>query len=363
MGRSPLSPSTAALTPSKPLIIHGAGDAGSFARRRRSNWPGNLWLVPSLAVLLCIALFVFCQAIDRAQFDGRIHLPAWLDPGGATDALALLAATAGGIITTLGLVLSIAVVVFTLVTSQFGQRLLREFMRDRGTQLTIGVFAATFVFNLLTMLSVTARQNEREFVPWVSTWICLGLAMSCMGMLIFYINHVAVEIQVGAVVEHIAADFRYAVTEHLSLPAIQSVDLPAPTVVLPSSASGYIQRIDYRRIAKTAVESGAALRFMVRPGAYLMDGSPIAEASFDHGDRGNDASIAKLTRTIARAVTMGDRRTRAQDPEFSLARITEIAERAMSPAINDPNTLFTCVEWAGDCIRVLVQAPRHDTVH
>ncbi len=340
-----------------------ASNPNPFFRRRRSNWPANLWLVPSVAVALCIVLFLICQRIDRAQFTGAIQLPPWLDQGGATDALALLAATAGGIITTLGLVLSIAVVVFTLVTSQFGQRLLREFMRDRGTQLTIGVFAATFVFNLLTMLSVTARQDQREFVPWVSIWVSLALAMSCMGMLIFYINHVAVEIQVGAVIEHIAADFRYSVTEQLSLAAVQSIDFPSVTLELPVQESGYLQRIDYPTVAKAAADAGATVRFVARPGVFLMEGSPIAEAAPDHVDQDRDVLAATLNAAIARAITLGDRRTLAQDPEFALAQMTEVAERAMSPALNDPNTLFTCLEWVGDCLRVLVQAPRRDIVH
>ena len=312
--------------------------------------------------MLSIGLFLACQAVDRAHFEGIIRLPPWIDQGGASDALALLAATAGGIITTLGLVLSIAVVVFTLVTSQFGQRLLREFMRDRGTQITIGVFAATFVFNLLTMLSVTARQSEREFVPWVSIWVSLGLAMSCMGMLIFYINHVAVEIQVGAVLEHIAADFRYCVSS-VSLPAVQSIDFPTATLVLPAPASGDIQRIDYRRVARAAADEGATVRFVARPGTFLMEGSPIAEATPDHGGGDHEPLVAALSAAIARAVTVGERRTLTQDPEFALAQMTEVAERAMSPGVNDPNTMYTCLEWVGDCLRVLVQAPRLDIVH
>jgi uncharacterized membrane protein len=343
--------------------MSSARDHKYDVRRRRLGWPANLWLVPSLAVGLAMALFVASQAADRAQHAGTIKLPGWIDQGGATDALALLSATAGGIITTLGLVLSITVVVFTIVSSQFGQRLLREFMRDRGTQITIGVFAATFIFNLLTMLSVSVRPGEREFVPWVSIWVSLVLVMSCMGMLIFYINHVAVEIQVGIVIEHLVADFRFVVSQQLSLPASHP-DFPGASLLIPAPESGYLQSIDYGAVASAAAECRMSARFLVRPGCFLLEGSPIAEAKPDGVDgAGSSPVAAKLAAAIASSVAIGERRNLDQDPEFAIAQITEIGERAMSPAVNDPNTMFTCVDWVGDCIRVLVESPRRDIAH
>src|SRR4029077_7620893 len=99
---------------------------------------------------------------------GVLRLPGWLDQGSAADARSLLAATAGAIITTLGLILSIAVVTLSIAASQFGQRLLPRYILDTGTQLCIGVFAATFVFSLLTLMSVTSRSGEQEYVPWLS---------------------------------------------------------------------------------------------------------------------------------------------------------------------------------------------------
>ena len=76
-------------------------------------------------------VFMATQSLDRAQHAGAIGLPGWLDQGGAADARSLLAATAGAIITTLGLVLSITVLTLSIAASQFGQRLLRRYMRDQ----------------------------------------------------------------------------------------------------------------------------------------------------------------------------------------------------------------------------------------
>jgi len=125
------------------------------------SWRANLWLIPSLTVAASLLIFIVAQGIDRAAYDGSLVLPRWLDQGSAADGRSLLSATAGAIITTLGLVLSITVLTLSIAASQFGQRLLRRYMRDRGTQVCIGIFAATFVFSLLTfVVGHVSRQRE-----------------------------------------------------------------------------------------------------------------------------------------------------------------------------------------------------------
>ena len=98
------------------------------------SWRTNLWLIPSLTVAVALLVFIVAQGIDRANYEGALVLPRWLDQGSAADARSLLSATAGAIIATLGLVLSITVLTLSIAASQFGQRLLRRYMRDRGTQ-------------------------------------------------------------------------------------------------------------------------------------------------------------------------------------------------------------------------------------
>ena len=150
------------------------------------SWRSNRWVVASLMVAAALAVFVVSQSLDRAHYNGAITFPGGLDQGSAAYARALLSATAEAIITTLGLVLSITVLTLSLAASQFGQRLLRRYMRDRGTQACIGIFAATFVFSLLTLLSVTSRPNEKEYVPWLSIWISTVWALACIGVLILH---------------------------------------------------------------------------------------------------------------------------------------------------------------------------------
>ena len=110
---------------------------------RRDELRTNLWLVPTVEVLAATALFVATGAIDRAAYQGSIRLPAWVISGTADAARQILASIGGAVITVVGIVFSITIVTLTLASTQFGPRLLRNFIRDRGTQLTLGTFVAT----------------------------------------------------------------------------------------------------------------------------------------------------------------------------------------------------------------------------
>ncbi len=317
------------------------------------SWRTNLWLTPLLNVSAALAVFSVSQWLDRAEHVGAINLPGWLNQGNAADARALLSATAGAIITTLGLVLSITVLTLSIASSQFGQRLLRRYMRDRGTQACIGIFAATFVFSLLTLLSVTSRANEKEYVPWLSIWISTLWALACIGVLVYYINHVALSIQVNNVLADLSSDFRWAIRQNhgTNIPAAISPSEVRSDVVLRAPVTGYIQLIDYRALVSAAAEVDAVVRFLFRPGEFVVQGTILAVAE--------GLESIRLVEEFGRMVRIGERRTLAQDPEFALSQIVEIALRAMSPGINDPNTAVACVNWLTDGLRELARdAPR-----
>ena len=308
------------------------------------SWRTNLWLIPSLTVAAALLVFMVAEGMDRADYDGALVLPRWLDQGSAADARALLSATAGAIITTLGLVLSITVLTLSIAASQFGQRLLRRYMRDRGTQVCIGIFAATFVFSLLTLLSVTSRPNEKEFVPWLSIWISTTGALTCIAVLIYFINHVALSIQVNNVLADLSGDFRWAVSHNQgpNPPRKESIPVVRSDLTLVSPATGYIQSINYQALVSAAAEVDAVVRLESQPGQFVVQGTVLAVAE------GERLSQTQLEDEFGRAVIrIGERRTLLQDPEFAIAQIVEIALRAMSPGVNDPNTADHLRQLAG----------------
>src|ERR1700720_3734400 len=179
---------------------------------RREAMRTNLWLVPAAEALVVLGVFVGTHALDRAAYRGDLQLPAWVLSGTADSARQILTAIAAAIMTVVGVVFSITIVALTLASTQFGPRMLRNFIRDRSTQLTLGTFVATFVYAVLVLASIGIGSHG-EFVPHVSVTVTLGLMVADLAVLIYFIHHTAVSIQLPQVIASIAADLAEAIGE------------------------------------------------------------------------------------------------------------------------------------------------------
>jgi uncharacterized membrane protein len=304
-------------------------------------------------VVLIVGLFAITYSIDRRAAAGVIALPAWLSFGGPDVAREVLIAIATSVITVAGVVFSITILVLQLASQQFGPRMLRNFIRDTGTQVSLGAFVATFVYSVLT-LEVVSDPPEL-FVPHLCASVAVALVLVDLGVLIYFINHVAFSIQLTSVVSGIAADFRTTLAQmqanewqllHTG-PRGDGFDALNRTAQsgepIAAQSSGFLQAVGYERLLAIATESNAVIRLLHRPGHFVVAGQPLARVL-------PPAAVGPVSRALVRAHIVGPNRTLTQDPAFAIDQLVEVALRALSPAVNDTFTGLNCIDWLGDCL-------------
>ena len=333
-------------------------EVGAVIRRllRGSEWRRevlrtNLWLVPAIEVVAAVLLFAGTYALDRAAYDGVFRVPGWAISGSADAARQILTAIAAAIITVVGVVFSIVIVALTLTSTQFGPRMLRNFIRDRGTQLTLGTFVATFVYAILALGSI-GQGDHGAFVPHISITVMLVLMVADLAVLIYFLHHIAVQIQLPQVIAGIAGDLAQAIELQAGDPAVGAsaqlatlliADMDGPGGDVAAPRSGYLQYIQHRTLVRIAAEKGAVVHLRYRPGHFLVQGHPYATVW--------PASAAdQVAHELARAHVTGPYRTLAQDVAFGLDQLVEICIRALSAAVNDTFTALTCIDWIGDSL-------------
>jgi len=327
-------------------------------RALRSEWRRealrtNLWVVPAVEVVLAVGLYFGTHALDKAAFNGSIVLPSWMEFGTADASRQILTSLAAAVITVVGVVFSITIVTLTLASTQFGPRMLRNFIRDRGTQLTLGTFVATFVYATLVMISIGPASLGRDFVPHLSITIAVGLVTLSMAVLIYFIHHIAVSIQLPQVIASIARDLSRAIDAESSEAGRWQEAGPSVAELLrrmtdaggtvPAPASGYLQFIQHERLIALAAKKGAVIRLLHRPGHFIVRGHPLARV----WPPGAADGVSEALRV---AHITGSSRTLAQDLPFAVDQLVEIAIRALSPAVNDTFTALTCIDWLGESL-------------
>lgn len=165
-------------------------------RRRQESLRTTLWFVPAVLVAVATLAFLGTYLLDQAVYRGTLARPWWIRAGSADAGRQVLTAIAAAVITVVGVVFSITILALTLASQQFGPRMLRNFIRDRGTQFTLGAFVATFVYAALSLGSI-ANGPRGEFVPHISIAVALLLMVADMLVLILHPSHGEVDPAAG----------------------------------------------------------------------------------------------------------------------------------------------------------------------
>ncbi|AKQ64487.1 hypothetical protein A176_001399 [Myxococcus hansupus] len=325
-----------------------------FAERLGTSY----WVVPALCVVAAVGLSRFAHALD-AHLSQHEH-DWYLFQGGPEGARSVLSAVASSMLTFAGLVFSVTILVLQQASNQFSPRILRTFLRDRKSQVALGIFTGTFVYALLGLRTVRGTSENLDItshVPSLSVWLAVVLALLCVGAFVFYIHHVAQSIRAVVILSRIHDEtcetMERMYPEGVGLDAADSGEegpRGAPSLVVPhAGGSGVLITVDEDQLMTHARRAGVALALVPMMGDFVPHGGALFEVW-------GDAS-ALDPQSLLDSVQFGQERTLQQDTAFGFRQLVDVAERALSPGINDPSTAVQALDQLHDLLRRL--ALRH----
>src|SRR6266545_1520149 len=326
---------------------HRGSASGGIVRgptRRGASWDrlrGALWVLPTASVLCSLAAGATLAAVEVGE-------SSWLGPllfqGTAADARDLLIVVSATMITVTGLVFTLTVVALQIASTQFSPRLLRNFMRDRGNQVVLSIFVSTFAYATAGLHTVGARAGgQSEFVPRLAVSGSLFLGLLSLAALVYFIHHIARSIQIDTIMAGVeretltVIDDTYPERFQDAGAEERMPEPPARAVTVAARRSGYLQAVDLDGLLAVALEHGLVLRLAAAVGDHMIAGTPLAWA-WSVGEDGGRPEPARLDEPLDRVVQIGLERTMLQDVAFGIRQLADIANKALSPAINDPYT-------------------------
>ncbi|MET0901903.1 MAG: DUF2254 domain-containing protein [Acidimicrobiales bacterium] len=309
---------------------------------------GGLWLIPVTCVIAGVALSIGTMWIDRAS-DFEL-VPGWLT-GGPDAALGILTTIAISMVSLATLVLTITMVVVQLAMGQFSPRIVQTFLRDRPSQLAIGLFVATFAHAMLAMREVRFESDGQ--VPGVAVVVAYVLVLTSIAMLVLYVHHIGRSLRVSALIELVGSDTRRQLDRWY--PEEISETVPDSSVVA-AEQSGVLVGIDRRALVRLATEAGCSLRVVVAVGAFVPAGAPLLVV--EGVGRGLDPEA------VLEALTFGLERTMDEDVAYGFRMLVDMGERALSEGpFLDPTTAVQAVDRLHDGLRQLARRRLPDGRH
>ncbi|MGQ0696299.1 MAG: DUF2254 domain-containing protein [Nitrospiraceae bacterium] len=328
--------------------------------RRRVYWDylhGALWFLPTVSVVFFL---VAGAVLSRVSISDDSPLRWLAFQGTPEDARQLLIVVSSTMITVTGLVFALTIIALQIASGQYSPRLLRNFMRDRGTQLVLSIFVGAFAYSTAGLHTVGVQSpGEEAFIPRLAVSGSLGLALASLGVLIYFIHHLSHSIQIDTIMSTTVRETLDVIDDlypdQLGYPEPEErcPDPPAWAVILPSDCSGYIQEVEPEALVRAATRHDLVIRLARMVGDHVVAGTPIAWAWHRSADHAPPEPV--LQETIRDAVLVGFERTMLQDVLFGIRRLVDIGSKALSPAVNDPYTATQAVHHLSVVLCVLAR--------
>ena len=317
----------------------------------------TIWFIPALLALAGVVSAVLLVNLDlRTDAAGW----AWLDifKIGKTGVRQVLSVTTGAMMTITGVVFSVSVVTLTLAANQFGAKILRNYLSDSRNKAVLGLFVASFLYGLVVLASIDSDSSAP--IPALAFMASLILTLLAIAGLIYFIHNISTSIQADRLIAVIGANLSNTVSATLAAPG-EGADTALLSekwalavrgnagVSVRADRSGYVEYIDYDALIEIARRSQCAIDIHIRPGAFVIQGNPVATV------HALGADTAVTAADVNRHISLGTQRTDVQDLEFSIMQLLQIAQRALSPGINDSLTAISCIDWLSAALACMAE--------
>ncbi|SEW19423.1 Uncharacterized membrane protein [Cognatiyoonia koreensis] len=307
----------------------------------------SYWFLPTVLALTACLASQLSLYLDRNHSSVLYLWPASWETTQVEGARSTLSVIAQSILGVAGVMFSVTIVAVSFASGNFGPRLIGNFMRDRGTQWSLGILISTFVFALLVLRAVQGVPNESDgsteaFVPHMSLSIAIGLAAVSIMTVIFYVHHIPETINVSNISAGLGKRLRGAVEDAIDKEIEDEADErpkrdPDRTVNL--DGNGYIQTFDVSRLVELAKKHDCHMRIVQGGGEFVNPYTPVLDIW------SNEELSDEVLDELRGCFVIGQMPTERQNTLFIVQQLVEMIARALSPGVNDPYTAINCLNW------------------
>ena len=290
----------------------------------------KMWFLP--AAFSAIAMLTIAIALFVARWAPE-ELPFTISRDAIQSILEILATS---LLTVSVFALSTLVAALSSASAATSPRAVPLIIGDRAAQTSISVFIGAFLFSILAILGLSAGIYSSAGRMLLFT-VTLAVVAVVIAALIRWIAQISDIGRVGHTVDRVEAATAEALhtLERHPLFDCRTQDGPPQGAPVRSEKLGYVQHFDASRLQELAEEHDLQIAITARPGAYVSAVRPLmlVEGKLDED----------LASELANTFVVGDQRSFDSDPRFGLVVLAEIADHALSPAVNDPGTAIDVI--------------------
>lgn len=324
------------------------------------NIENKIYFIPSIYAISATILSAFVIFIEH-QYSSflLVNIPSYFFTSYDLSKT-ILSTIAGSLFAMITVSFSTIMVVLTMYSSQFSPRTMQDFLKNKVTLKVFGIFLGGFIYSILTLLFIDENLKGTQEATIFSAMIGVIIAIICLGYFVYFIHHAANSVQVNLLIESLKNEVIEIVDtiETRNNKNDQIRNEPPDNLkemtdrefceVHPEQ-SGYIQVIFDIELTKVADEHDIIIRAEKMIGDYITENTVIFKLwrLNDDNKKIEEVKLKQIKNKIRENIVISNERSKKNDIEFGLLKLTEVALRAISPGINDPNTAIFCINQLG----------------
>ncbi len=282
-----------------------------------------------------------------------------------------------GIIAMVGVVFTIILVSLQLVSGQFSPRLLQMVFQERRARYLIASLAGIFAFSMWSLIT-SVLLVEGDSVAGLGPLLVASAGLAGGILMVVLLYGVARQQYIGTILERSARQTMGLVDSMLEQASRESkppswfspgaltdaTTLPGLGVphMVACTRPGWVQQISMEGLLRAGPDN-CVLRLETRVGAFVVQGQPLVTAWPRSRERFDPDETAALDNVVRLAIYLGTNRTMQDDVDFGIRQITDVALKALSPAVNDPSTAIEAILRTSTVLRHILTAGLPDQIH
>ncbi len=317
-----------------------------WLRKYYSKTVNSIAFYPALISLGFLLLSILMLELDFSETGKHIKSQlSWLSLRDASTARSILTTVSGGIISLTVFSFSMVMILLNQAASQMSNRMLDSMIGNKFQQIILGFYIGTIVYSLF-LLSTIRDITSGVYVPALSIYLLLLFTVVDIFLFIYFLHYVTQSVKFEIIINRIHKKTLHTLRHHCC-PEKASIFTPdekkAQTIYMPSS--DYYQGFNKHSLIRFAQKHDVLVQLLHSPGSYLLEGSPLLVVFGDKKLHKEDIDELVVAIDLYRGQPID------KNAHYGYHQLAEVAIKALSPGINDPETAVLSIHALTDLFR------------
>jgi uncharacterized membrane protein len=306
----------------------------------------RLWIRPLIVGVLSIGAVFLANLMHVAE------LSPYLPEISKESTVALLKIMASSMLIMATFAVAAMVAAYASAGSSATPRSFSLIVGDDVSQNALSAFIGAFIYSVVALVALM----NGFYGGRAGHFILFALTMAVLAVVVLtfirWVDNIARLGRLEYTIDKVEAAAAEAIRKRQSAPRLGGITAFSPphgSQAIFARSIGYLQRIDIAALQARAVESKLKIVVAALPGTFCAPNRPLAWLVPGPSGTALDKEAEAEKEAIAASFVIGGSRSFNQDPRFGLVVLSEIASRALSPAVNDPGT---AIDVTGTLVRL-----------